>query len=63
MHHRIEIIGYVGSDAKVSQVDDKNFVINFNLADSREYPDKTQARKQKKRNGLAALIGLKKSQK
>lgn len=48
MHHRIEIIGYVGSDAKVSQVDDKNFVINFNLADSREYVDKNTGEETKK---------------
>lgn len=40
MHHKIILMGYLGSDATVRNVNNDEFVVNFNVADSREFADK-----------------------
>ena len=48
MYHNLNLIGYLGSDATVRNVNDDEFVINFNVADSREFVDKTTGEQIKK---------------
>ena len=48
MYHRISVIGYLGADATVRNVDNDEFVVNFNVADSREFIDKTTGEEIKK---------------
>lgn len=40
MFHRLSVMGYLGSDAIVRNVNNDEFVVNFNVADSREFADK-----------------------
>jgi single-strand DNA-binding protein len=48
MFHRLSVLGYLGGDAKVRNVNNDEFVINFNVADSREFVDKNTGEEIKK---------------
>ena len=48
MFHRLSVMGYLGGDATVRNVNNDEFVINFNVADSREFVDKTTGEEIKK---------------
>jgi single-strand DNA-binding protein len=48
MFHRLSVMGYLGSDATVRNVNNDEFVVNFNVADSREFVDKTTGEEIKK---------------
>ena len=43
MHHKLILLGYFGGDATVRNVNNDEFVINFNVANSREFVDKDTA--------------------
>lgn len=40
MYHKLILMGYLGSDATVRNVNNDEFVVNFNVGDSREFADK-----------------------